>query len=163
MSARITTGQDSKQDYGTPLALFRQIQKHFDFGLDLAAHGGNHKCERWYGRGGEVEDCFSVPWMPLEGGKWYWLNPEYSDIAKWYRPLSARPLGSKVVSLVPMDSAAAWFDFVPGHAGIWHLQGRIKFDGADQSCAKDCALHIWDKSRVGEFRVWNWKKDKFLI
>jgi phage N-6-adenine-methyltransferase len=164
MTARISSGTGSKQDYGTPWDLFRQIQKHFfprSFVLDLAANGVNHKCDMWYGPDGIMPDSLVTPW-PKRG--WLFLNPPYTDIGPWYRKCAEEyALGVRIVSLVPMDSATSWFDYVPGNAGIWHLQGRVKFDGADQSGAKDSALHIWSPEFVGQFRVWNWKQDRFLI
>lgn len=162
MSARISSGRGSKQDYSTPDPLFRAIRRYFDIKVDLAAHSGNKKVAVYYGPGGEIEDSLEGNiWKPI--GDWYFLNPPYNDIEPWYKKCAASmEAGARIVSLVPMD-AAGWFDYVPGHAGIWHLKGRIKFDGATDSNTKDGALHIWDPKFVGQFRVWDWKKDKFLI
>jgi hypothetical protein len=164
--ARVSTGKGSKQDYGTPGAFMVQIRKHFKGELDLAANEENKKCKYFLGTGGFNVDSLSICWnhYDFEHWGWLWLNPPYNDIAPWYEKCQRESkMGAKIVSLVPMDSAASWFDYVPGHAGIWHLQGRIKFDGAKDSCSKDCALHIWAPAYANTFKVWNWKEDRFLI
>ena len=169
MSARVSSGKDSKQNYGTPWNLFLSIQKYFPCFIDLAADDGNHKCPGWFGPGAGkgFENSFDIHWNLLRDGEnnpWLFLKPEYRKISPWYaKCVHESNLGAKIVSLVPMDSAAEWFDYVPGNAGIWHLQGRVKFDGAKDSNSKDSALHIWHPDYVGQFRVWDWKRDKFLI
>lgn len=164
MSARVSSGKDSKQNYGTPRPLFHAIQNHFQCTVDLAADESNHKCDVWFGLGGRIRDAFAARWEDWAcEGKWLWLNPPYNDIEPWYarcHAVSSKKCG--IVSLVPMDTAG-WFDHVPGNAGIWHLKGRVHFDGAEQSGSKDSALHIWHPDYVGQFRVWDWKRDKFLI
>jgi len=164
VSASVSTGKNSKQDFGTPVSLITTLKKHVNITVDLAAHSGNHKCPVWYGPGGVVRDALAVEWKPLLNDEWYFLNMEYCNIPPWYEKCAeSTSKGARIVSLVPMDAAPSWFDFVPGKAGIWHIQGRIKFDGAEQSGAKDSALHFWAPEHVGTFRVWNWRKDKFLI
>lgn len=162
---RVSSGKNSFQEYRTPEALMEQIAKHFRIVFDLAAHEGNHKAAQWFGPGGDLEDAFEASWVDMTPNlnEWLWLNPPYKNIGPWYLQCqrdSAR--GARILSLVPMD-AAGWFDYVPGHAGIWHLKGRIKFDGAKDSNTKDSALHIWAPEFVGQFKVWDWKNDLFLI
>lgn len=46
---RVTTGEDSKQDYGTPWDLIGSVEKRFgEVVFDLAAHAGNTKHERYF-------------------------------------------------------------------------------------------------------------------
>ena len=165
MTARISSGPDSSQEYGTPWKVLNAIRKHFPLGLDLCANEQNHKCPRWFGPGGEVEDAFSVNWDPLPRGEFYFLNPPYGDIASWYaRARIFSGSGALIISFVPMDTAEAWFNYVPYHVGIWHLQGRIKFDGALQAGPKDSCLHIWGPTdHINTFRVWNWRTGRFLL
>ena len=166
MSARVSSGKDSKQDYGSPWPFIRQLKNHFNITFDLAAHQGNHKCDRWFGPGGIAENALIENWsekIKQASGEWGYLNPEYNDIDPWYFKCATESKhGFRAVSLVPMDTAG-WFDHIPGHAGIWHLKGRIKFDGAKESGSKDSALHSWHPDYVGQFKVWDWKKDQFLI
>ena len=163
--ARISTGKGSKQDYGSPEVLMTQIKKHFPIAWDLAANKGNTKAKLWCGPGGAFEDAFEYDWsmLSVKSGEWLWLNPPYGNIGPWYLNCQRMQVrGARILSLVPMD-AARWLDYVPGYAGIWHLQGRVKFDGAKDSNTKDSALHIWAPEYANTYKIWNWKEDRFLI
>jgi len=46
---RVSTGIDSKQDYGTPRDFLDAVEKRFGaIGMDLAAHAANHKFPRYF-------------------------------------------------------------------------------------------------------------------
>lgn len=46
---RVTSGEDSKQDYGTPANLLAAVERRFGrIEFDLAAHAANHKHERYF-------------------------------------------------------------------------------------------------------------------
>lgn len=46
---RVSSGTDSRQDFGTPAEYLRAVEKRFGpIVFDLAAHAGNHKHERYF-------------------------------------------------------------------------------------------------------------------
>lgn len=133
-----------KDDWETPDDFFAEQNRIYDFILDLAADEINHKCPRWYGPGGEVEDALMVDWRPLLHEGNLWLNPPYSRklqklfITKAKNAASAvdrRTVAkyNSIVCLLPARTDTKLFHEVirPHALSIDFLKGRLKFKGAE--------------------------------
>lgn len=120
-----------KDDWETPDDLFGTYDATYHFGLDAAANGGNHKCERWFGPGGMVDDAFGVPWTGFGN---VWLNPPYSRglQSKFVRKAAAEALTKLmcVVCLLPARTDTKLFHEVIKYGEVTFLKGRVKFKGA---------------------------------
>lgn len=121
----------------TPDDLFRRYDRCFDFVLDAAANEVNHKCSRWFGPGGEVEDALTVDWRPILGRGSIWLNPPYSKgsqapfVAKAQQTVQGTLTGHSIVCLLPARTDTKLFhDTIKPFGRIEFLRGRVKFVGA---------------------------------
>lgn len=108
-------------EWGTPQALFDELDAEFGFTLDAAASLHNHKCDNYF----TVEDdALSRDWDGV-----VWLNPPYGRVLRfWIRKAFEESLrGSTVVCLIPARTDTAWWhDYVMG-AEVRFLRGRVKF------------------------------------
>ena len=134
-SPLLTSGKDN---WETPDALFQPLHQTYQFVLDAAADGTNHKVPRWYGPGGEAPNALTVSW-PLDEGH-VWLNPPYSVglQAKFVRKAQWEAKGKpySVVCLLPARTDTKLFhEVILVHAkSVQFLRGRVKFKGG-ASCA----------------------------
>ena len=98
----------TRDDWETPRVIFHRLHQMFGFDLDAAANETNHKCERWLGPGGLVEDALSVNWAAF--GQCIFVNPPYGDVAPWVKQMvaAASPYstigGATVVGLLPANT-----------------------------------------------------------
>ena len=131
----------ANDNWETPDVLFDRYNARFSFTLDAAANQDNHKCDRWFGPGGESEDALSAINWPLEEGN-IWLNPPYSrglqrrfiekalaEITRiWLSPYA---MAHNVVALLPADTSTKLFhELIQPNGEIEFLKGRITFKGA---------------------------------
>lgn len=133
MSVHYSSGKD---DWETPDELFQLYNNRYNFYLDAAADRHSHKCARWFGPGGVVEDALQGDW-PLEEGN-IWLNPPYSRglQAKFVRKALAekqrcQPFYTSVVCLLPARTDTKLFhEVIQPYGRVEFLKGRVKFKGA---------------------------------
>lgn len=134
----------SKSDeWATPQDFFDRLDAEFCFSLDAAAGSGNHKCETWYGPGGQHEDALAlVEWgRPFQRER-IWINPPYSRglqgkfIAKAAE--QSRRNDHTIVMLLPARTDTKAFHSHIYDAQKWHaregveirfIPGRLKFGG----------------------------------
>lgn len=149
----------SRQDYATPRDFIAAVEKRFGkVAFDLAAEPHNV-----VGAGGyfdESADALRQDWFADPARRapaLLWLNPPFARIAPWAekcRYEAAR--GCRIAFLVPAAVGANWWrDFVHGRAGVYFLNGRLKFDGKN-GFPKDCALCVFG-DKPG-YHVWDWRR-----
>lgn len=143
----------SKQNYGTPVALIRAIEKRFGpIAWDLAAEPENAKATQFITK---AEDTFTKDWKQLRGHKF--LNPEFDDIAPYAKKcMESRTLRSDglIEFLVPASVGSEWWArYVHEQARVLFLVGRLCFDGIDPY-PKDCALCLFN-AEPG-YECWRW-------
>jgi phage N-6-adenine-methyltransferase len=144
-----STGKDT---WETPDDLYAELDHQHHFTLDAAADPTNHKCQRWFGPGGERADALSEAW-PINQS--IWLNPPYSRGAQRKfieRAVECAKAGGRVVSLLPARPDTKLF-----HDLVWNkstqrprdwvrevrfLQGRLRFVGAPAS-APFPSMIVW--------------------
>ena len=128
----ITSGLMSadRDDWETPLWLFRELDNEFHFTLDAAASDDNHKCQKYFTK---KTDAIVNDWS----GNVVFCNPPYGkQIKAWCRKAYEESLkpDTTVVMLIPARTDASWFhDYILGKAEIRFIRGRLRFSGAAQN------------------------------
>ena len=137
-----------KDDWETPDELYHDYNQRFNFVLDAAADGNNHKCDVWFGPDSPVNvvDALTADWSDyLKKGN-VWLNPPYSRglqkrfVEKVVNERSKQPVHTHgwghVVCLLPARTDTKLFHEIikPYASSIEFLKGRLKFKGG-KSCA----------------------------
>ena len=158
------TPVDEKDEWRTPLWLFRQLeQKYGPFDFDAAATRLNSMCAKYLGPGSEHgEDALLALWAAL--GDRAWLNPPYSRqwLSYFIRYAHSQVFECGLASatlLVPSTTDVRWFhDLVwdntknttrPG-VTIEFLTPRVKFLHPDGTPSKSPS----GANLVVDFRRW---------
>lgn len=171
MSARVSSGSDSKQDYGTPPELIRAIEHKFGkIEVDLAASAGN-----------TVAPVFVTPEMDSLKLDWYqfrsklcFLNPPFADIEPWaIKCAGASEL--KILFLTPASVDSNWWEsWVHHRAYVKFLKPRLKFVGANNPYPKACSISCYGfhcdfrvanagNSQTHWYEPWVWKQEGRLL
>lgn len=110
----------------TPLRLFAELHKEFDFTLDAAANAENTKCDQWLGPGSPLsEDALAVAWQ----GRVF-CNPPYGrGVGAWVEHAVKQTDAEVVVLLLPARMDTRWFqaNVRAGHE-LRFLKGRLRFE-----------------------------------
>ena len=122
----------SKTDeWETPQDLFDELNKEFQFDLDVCANGDNHKCKLWWNK---EQDGLYQSWH--KHAKTFWMNPPYGrEIGKWVKKAyEESQKGCTVVCLLPARTDTKWFhEYIYGKTEIRFIKGRLKFGGSKNS------------------------------
>lgn len=113
-------------EWETPQGLFEELNKMFDFTLDVCATPENAKIpENYY----TIEDDgLTQDWC----GHRCWMNPPYGrEIGGWVRKAYQESLkpDTTVVCLLPARTDTRWFHEYCTKGAIWFLKGRLRFSG----------------------------------
>lgn len=114
----------NSDEWATPQEIFDSLNAEFHFTLDAAATVENHKCERYYTA---EQNGLKQSW----GGESVFLNPPYSQIAKWVE--KAYREGTKdntvVVMLIPSRTDTRYFhNYILHRSEIRFIKGRLHFN-----------------------------------
>ena len=119
----------------TPQAFFDEINKEFNFQLDVCADEHNAKCKRYLSQNG-----LELPWSVCN-----WMNLPYGrEIGKWVKKASENPV---TVCLLPARTDTRWFhDYIykKENVTVRFLKGRLKFGDAKNSAQFPLMLVIFD-------------------
>src|SRR5262245_58565008 len=122
-------------EWETPQFIFDDLNREFNFDLDVAASDSNRKCSRYL----TIEDDgLRIDWHAL--GKpppTCWMNPPYGkQIKEWVKEAYLESqLGCLVVCLLPARTDTTWFhDYILENAEIRFVRGRLKF-GSSRNAA----------------------------
>jgi phage N-6-adenine-methyltransferase len=115
-------------EHATPQDFFDQLNKEFNFTLDVAATEENAKCKRFFTL---AEDGLSQDWS----ADVCWMNPPYGrEIGKWIEKAYNESLkGATVVCLIPARTDTKYFHDFCFKGEIRFLRGRLKFGGSSNS------------------------------
>ena len=133
-----TLFSSAKCEWETPLYLFEQLNKEFNFTLDVCALPENAKVENYYT---PQLDGLRQDWSGV-----CWMNPPYGrDISKWMsKAVDSWRNGSTVVCLVPARTDTRWWhEYVVPYAEVRFIRGRIKFSGARNNAPFPSAIIIY--------------------
>ena len=127
----------STDEWGTPQALFDELNKEFEFTLDVCALPENAKCPNYYSpeHNGLIQEWTGICWM----------NPPYGrEIGKWVKKAYESSLkGAMVVCLVPARTDTAWWHDYCMKGEVRFLRGRLRFGGSRNSAPFPSAIVIF--------------------
>ena len=116
----------NKEDWETPQDLFNELNKEFNFTVDVASSEENYKCNRYYT---EKENGLKQNW----DNEIVWCNPPYGrKIGDWVKKASKSK--ATVVMLLPARTDTKWFhEYIYNKAEIRFIKGRLKFGNSVNS------------------------------
>jgi site-specific DNA-methyltransferase (adenine-specific) len=136
----------NKTEWETPGWLFNELDREFNFTLDVCAIAENAKCKRYFS---PEDDGLSQSWQ----GEVCFMNPPYGrEVGAWVqKAYEESRKGAKVVCLLPARTDTAWFhDYIYGKAEIRFLRGRLKFSGAKNSAPFPSMIVIFNSHKEDE-------------
>lgn len=120
--------KSDKEDWETPKYLFDELNKEFNFTVDVASSDYNYKCEKHYTK---KEDGLQQNW----DNDIVWCNPPYGrQIEKWVE--KAFTSNALTVMLLPARTDTKWFHkyiYNQDCVNIRFIKGRLKFGNAKNS------------------------------
>lgn len=127
-------------EWETPQWLFDELNKEFNFKLDVCALPYNAKCEYYFT---PETDGLSQFWYPYGGS--CWMNPPYGrEIGKWIeKAYQTAQQGHTVVCLVPARTDTKWWHEYCMKGEIRFLRGRLKFGNSKNSAPFPSAIVIF--------------------
>jgi phage N-6-adenine-methyltransferase len=117
------------QEWGTPQALYEELDAEFKFDLDPCCTDGNAKCDMYFT---EKQDGMTQPWAPYR----VFMNPPYGYRIKFWmeKAYEESQRGALVVCLVPSRTDTAWWHDYAMKGDVRFIRGRLYFgDGAGRS------------------------------
>ena len=127
MDVKKSTGMFSSVDdtWGTPQALYDELNEEFGFTSDVCASDWNAKHENYWTI---LDDCLSKSWK----GHVAFMNPPYGkEIADFVQKAKEEHLkhGTVGVAVLPARTDTRWFHLnVYDYAHIEFIRGRLKFE-----------------------------------
>jgi len=146
----------SRQDYGTPHAFLRAVERRFgSITHDLAARCDNAVVPSHYS---PDVDSLVQDWTRLTGT--LWLNPPFGKIDPWAAKCArSKGTGRRIVMLTPAAVGTEWFaDHVYGCARIYALRPRLTFVGARDPYPGDLILSVYCEELSPAFCTWRWDR-----
>lgn len=133
----------NSDEWATPQNLFDELNKEFGFELDPCATEENAKCPKFYTL---KEDGLTKNW----GGQTVFVNPPYSQIAKWAKKCYEEwQAGATVVMLIPSRTDTRYFhDYIYGKAELRFIKGRLKFGDAKQGAPFPSMIVVFRKEDI---------------
>lgn len=132
-------------EWATPMKLFDELDKEFNFTLDPCSTHENAKCSRHFTieeNGLEQDWSKDIVFMnpPYGRGIRHWIEKAYKESNK----------GATVVCLIPARTDTTyWHDFIFGKADdIRFLRGRLKFGDSKNSAPFPSAIVIYRGSKI---------------
>lgn len=128
----MTTGMytSNTPEWGTPQALFDELDREFHFDLDIAASDDNHKCKKYY-----TKETDGLAHQDEWSGT-VWCNPPYGrEIGKWVEACAKYTKGNCVM-LLPARTDTRWFhDYIykDKRVEIRFIKGRLHFNESKNS------------------------------
>lgn len=121
--SKITFQKSGQYCWETPEDFFQELNKEFNFNLDVCANEENHKCDIYFS---EEQDGLNQNW---KGN--CWMNPPYgTKISKWVKKaFEESQKGVLVVCLLPARTDTKWWWDYCMKGKIRFIKGRLKFKG----------------------------------
>lgn len=152
-------GEEARDDYQTPDAVFQPLNRIYRFEVDLAADEKNAKCENYF------YDAFNSDWSQFRSG---WCNPPFSMWAEFIERCALEAAGGMTIGFLvpPRCGTEAWHEYASLADTIIFLQGRVSFllDGVPKrNNGADSVVLVFEpnlpNALYGTPRTvfWNWK------
>ena len=138
----------NKEDWETPQDLFNELNKEFNFTVDVASSEENHKCSKFYT---EKENGLIQNW----DNEIVWCNPPYGrKIGDWVKKASES--NATVIMLLPARTDTKWFhEYIYNKAEIRFIKGRLKFGNSVNSAPFPSMIVIFRGSGLNGKNVFN--------
>lgn len=150
----------SESSVGTPTEFINAVEKRWgSIAVDLAADAENCKGKTFISA---EMDSFKFDWGAMEGV--LWLNPPYSNIEPWVKKASEdckKPLvrQRRILVLIPASVGTNYFaKYIHGHARVYFLSPRLKFEGHKNPYPKDLILCVYGEDTG--YEPWRWDVDR---
>ncbi len=131
-----------KMDWTTPIELFKELNKEFNFTLDPCASSENALCKKYYT---EKENGLIQDW----GGEIVYCNPPYGrEVKHWVRKCYEESLkeNTVIVLLIFARTDTKYFhDYIKDKAELRFIKGRLKFGNCKNSAPFPSILVIFGK------------------
>lgn len=130
--------KSNNQEWETPQWLFDELNREFNFNLDVCASENNHKCLNYFTKD---DDALTKNWV----GTCY-MNPPYSKVGVWIDKACNEAIkhNNTIVCLILAKTNTNWWhDFCMYASEIRLIQGRIKFEGAKHGLPWPTAIVIF--------------------
>ncbi|MCQ2577483.1 MAG: phage N-6-adenine-methyltransferase [Treponema sp.] len=112
--------------WGTPQKFFDELNKEFNFDVDVCAVSENAKCKKFFS---PEMDGLKQNWGGYTN---VWCNPPYGrEMPKWIEKAHRtwKEFGNTVVMLIPARTdTKAFHEFIYHQAEIRFVKGRLKFN-----------------------------------
>ena len=107
----------------TPQDFFDELNKEFNFNLDVCANEENHKCDIYFS---EEQDGLKQDWEGV-----CFMNPPYGrEISKWIKKaFNESQKKATVVCLIPSRTETRWWWDYCMKGEIRFIKGKLKFKG----------------------------------
>jgi len=116
------------EEWETPQDLFNELNKEFNFTVDVASSNNNYKLKKYYT---VKEDGLLQDWA----NEIVWCNPPYGrKIENWVKKASESK--AMVVMLIPVRTDTKWFHkyiYEKKNVEIRFIKGRLKFGNSKNS------------------------------
>ena len=125
-------------EWSTPQGVFDELDREFNFTLDVCATAENAKCIIFIGKEG---NGLKLSWWGT-----CWMNPPYGrEIGKWLKKAYETSLeGFTVVCLIPSRTDTRWWhEYVMKADEIRFIKGRLKFGGHKNSAPFPSAIVVF--------------------
>lgn len=129
----------NSDEWTTPSALFRALDRRFGFELDPAATRENALCPMYFTK---EDSGLLKSWTPYRT----FVNPPYSNVAGWTAKCVSESEGGcpLICALIPARTDTRWWhDCVKQADLIWFLKERLKFGDGAGSAPFPSALAFW--------------------
>lgn len=118
-----------KENWETPQQLFDELNKEFNFTVDVASDENNYKVLKHYTK---KEDGLQQNWE----NETVWCNPPYGrEIGKWIKK-AFNSCRATTIMLIPARTDTKWFHeyiYKKNNVEIRFLKGRLKFGNSKNS------------------------------
>lgn len=140
MKAKQALFTSNSNEWETPLSLFDELNKQFNFTLDPASTSENALCDNFYTK----EDNGLVQSWENET---VYCNPPYGrEITEWAKKACKESKkGTNIVMLIPARTDTIyWHEYVFNKANIYFFKGRLKFSGSKTSAPFPSAIACYN-------------------
>lgn len=137
----------SKDDWGTPLALFNWAAKFFNFTLDAAAAKDTALCEKYYTK---KDNALKKNWVKGSKGGDIWLNHPYSQNEKWIMHCwKESQRGGTICNFGPADTSCKYWELYYKYCTtIYLISGRVKHRGANHMATFAQGIYVFGKDKL---------------
>lgn len=126
-------------EWKTPQEVFDELNKEFQFTLDVCATPENTKCSKYFTK---EENGLIQDWSK----EICWLNPPYGrEIQLWIKKAyEESKKGATVVLLIPSRTDTKWWhEYVVKAKEIRFIKGRLKFNNHTNSAPFPSAIVVF--------------------